>query len=74
MEAKIECDLIFIRAAEEIAGLSWKAGYVACTCLKDKTVRGTTWQKNSEESFDGLDSGEGAPVRSARVIIEELAQ
>ena len=24
MEAKIECDLIFIRAAEEIAGLSWK--------------------------------------------------
>ena len=30
--------------------------------------------KNSEESFDGLDSGEGAPVRSARVIIEELAQ
>lgn len=26
MEAKIECDLIFIRAAEEIAGLSWKAG------------------------------------------------
>ena len=45
MEAKIECDLIFIRAAEEMAGLSCRQ--VMCVyLLKDKTGKMENGQRN----------------------------